>query len=209
MAAMISRGVVASLLAVSLLLAGCGDDAPPPAQSSSAPPSTSTPTASSSASVPPLQGSPVFDRIRQRGRLLIGVRSDAPELAAFQEYTGKWAGFDPAIARLIATELGFPDEKQVSFKKMPPNLQISGVASDSVDLQLGVLDREAATQAKVATAGPYVIVGGAPQYIGVIARDKVFTERLGKIIADALASGRWDQLAADELAAKRVPFSKP
>ena len=54
-----------------------------------------------------LDGSPTFDAMKARGRVVIGVKEDQPGLGFKDATTNEYSGFDIEIARLVAAQLGF------------------------------------------------------------------------------------------------------
>ena len=62
-----------------------------------------------------LEGSPTFDAMTERGKVVIGVKEDQPNLGYLDVTTGERTGFDIDIARWIAASLGF-DEDKIEFE---------------------------------------------------------------------------------------------
>ena len=80
------RVLTVGLLAGSLALAGCGKEGAP----GSTGPVVSEPVAANVQ----VAGSPTFDKIAQRGRVVIGVKDDQPGLGFKDATTGEFSGFD-------------------------------------------------------------------------------------------------------------------
>lgn len=144
-------GVITGAITVgvaAMSLAGCGGGAtgqngatalPPP------PPVTTTPKL--------VTGSPTYDKIVKRGKLVVGL-AESPGLAARQP-DGSYAGFEVEIARLLAANLGLT-EQDVLFKALPPGLRRDAVVNGDVDIQLGGVTSGSAEPGKLAVAGPYL-----------------------------------------------------
>lgn len=90
-----------------------------PAPSTSAPATTAAPAACTDAltSYAPravTSSSPVLQRVRQRGRLVVGVSADTYLFGARDSRTGRLAGFDIDLARAVAAALlGSPDKVEL------------------------------------------------------------------------------------------------
>lgn len=134
--------------AVAVLLAGCGGGdtgrptlAAPPPPASVAPPKLVT-------------GSPTYDRIRKRGKLVAGV-AESPGLAERNPDSGAYSGFEVEIGRLLASKLGLT-EQDVLFKPLPAGLRRDAVANQDVDVQIGGLTPASSARGTLAVTGPYL-----------------------------------------------------
>lgn len=150
-----SRPCRAALLAVvALVLGGCSGSAyaptalpkPTPAATSPAPapgPSTSAPACGNplASYAPPatlpgpdaLPAGSTMARIRDRGRLVVGVSADSLLLGARNPLTGRIEGFDIDMARLVAQAiLGDPDK--IELKVVTAAQRIPSLQAGTVDL---------------------------------------------------------------------------
>lgn len=149
MLAMRRRLIAITTGALVLLLAGCGGDNANPSSTTAAP-------APPPSAAPPkiVIGSPTYDRIQKRGKLVAGI-AEAPGLAARDGENGGYAGFEVEIGRLIAGKLGLT-EQDVLFKPLPAGLRRDAVANGDIDLQIGGITAASAEPGKLSVAGPYL-----------------------------------------------------
>src|SRR5690349_17062130 len=97
-----ARNLAVGLLVGGLALSACGKEGTP-SNSTGGAPST---TAAVETNVT-VAGSPTFDKMKSRGKVIIGVKEDQPGLGYKDATTGKYSGFDIEIAKLVAAKLGF------------------------------------------------------------------------------------------------------
>ncbi|AHI00038.1 hypothetical protein KALB_6679 [Kutzneria albida DSM 43870] len=140
---------VAAVLAGCALFAGCagGDAQPGP------PPATATTTTAAPSGA--VSGSPTYDRIHQRGRITVALRTEQPGLAHRDPASGDYSGFEVDLARLVATKLGLTAD-QIQFKQLPPGAGLGSVSSGDADLYLGGATAEQGRSAQLLAAGPYL-----------------------------------------------------
>ncbi|MDR7303124.1 transporter substrate-binding domain-containing protein [Haloactinomyces albus] len=207
--------VVAVVVSAGMLLVACGQVGGPEKQTpeNSAPTPVSarpevTRVAPSSADPVEVRGSPTIAGIRKRGTLLVGLRSDVPKLV--QRDSGEYTGFDVQVARILAGGLGLDPETQVAFRWLPPTLRVEAVAGGSVDIQLGGVDPGAS---RVARVGPYALTGprgaATAHFLAVPPRDAALREELRRILARAVAEGRWRRAYESTLGEAGVPARPP
>lgn len=103
------------------VLAGCGD--------------SGTPGAATDATGQ--QSADYLDKIRQRGKLLVGIFTDKPPFG-FVDEKGRYVGFDTDLARRFAKDL-LGDENKAEFVVVEPASRIPFLQSDKVDLILANL----------------------------------------------------------------------
>src|SRR5919205_448860 len=101
------RTLAVGVLVGGLALAACGREAAPGSQ-----PAVTQTTAANVT----VAGSPTFDKIKQRGKVVIGVKEDQPGLGLKDPTTGQFSGFDVEIARLIAAKLSFDPQTKIDYK---------------------------------------------------------------------------------------------
>lgn len=134
-----------------VLLASCGKEG------------TSTDTGSgnapaSVASAVTLEGSPTFDKIKSRGKIIIGVKEDQPNLGYKDPTTGKYSGFDIETANLIAAKLGYGTDK-VEYKAIPSANREQAIVNGDIDYYVGTYSITDKRKEQVSFAGPYYIAG--------------------------------------------------
>lgn len=207
---------VAVVLSAFVLLTSCGGaEAPQPAPAggpvvppASAPGGSGSDGPDSGEGSVELEGSPQIEKIKQHGKLMVGLPSDEPALAAHDD-AGGHSGFDVAMARVLAEGMGM-QPSQVSFRWLPPTLRLNAISSGSVDVQLGGFDPAAP---KVDEVGPYVITGppGREQehFIGFKPGDEAMGEQLRGVLDQALADGSWQRAYDATLAEKEVTARPP
>jgi ABC-type amino acid transport substrate-binding protein len=129
-----------------------------------------------------LSGSATFDRMTERGKVIIGIREDQPGLGYRSPTDNTLGGFDIEIAKLVAARLGFGPDK-VTFTPVSPGTRESDLTTGAVDMVLG-------TYAMTAdSAGPY-LAGG----LGLLERREISAVRTvcaatGTTIARQLRNG--------------------
>src|SRR5690349_1006329 len=141
--------VLAALAAVgALALTACGKSAEDngPAVSQSAAKEVTVP------------GSSTFDAMKARGKVVIGVKEDQPGLGYKDPTTGKYSGFDIEIARLIAANLGFAEDK-IEYVAVPSANRETAISSGQVDYYVGTYSITDARKQQISFAGPYYIAG--------------------------------------------------
>lgn len=143
------RTLVVGLLLAGLVLAACGKEGSP---TGGAP--LSYPVASNVS----LTGSPTFDTMRQRGRVVVGVKNDQPGLGQFDPITGTYSGFDIEIARMVAAGLGFGPDK-IDYKVVQSAAREDAISRGDVDYYVGTYTINDNRKKRVSFAGPYFVAG--------------------------------------------------
>src|SRR3954449_4346934 len=144
------RQLAAGLLVGALALTACGREGSPGAESSG-------PTQTAAAGVT-VEGSPTFAAMQQRGKVIMGVRSDQPGLGFKDATTGEYSGFDVEIARLVAAQLGFGADK-IDYKAVPSASREDAISRGEVDYYVGTYTINDKRKQRVSFAGPYFIAG--------------------------------------------------
>lgn len=103
-------------------------------------------------------GSPTFDKIKQRGRVVIGVKDDQPGLGFKDATTGQFAGFDIEIGRLVAAKLGYAADK-IDYQTVPSAAREDAIARGDVDYYVGTYTINDKRKDRVGFAGPYFVAG--------------------------------------------------
>jgi glutamate transport system substrate-binding protein len=145
-----SAVLLAGAAAVGLALTGCGKEGSPSGGGSSVTVSASTGVA--------VAGSPTFDRIKSRGKVIIGVKEDQPNLGYKDPTTNTYSGFDIEIARLVAAGLGFGQDK-IEYKAIPSANREQAISNGDIDYYVGTYSITDARKEKISFAGPYFIAG--------------------------------------------------
>lgn len=134
-----------------LLVSACGGEDPAP--------STTPSGASGSGSAAPTSeqasGSPTIDKIKARGRMVVGVADNLPGVSKYNQDGGKHTGFDIRLADLIATGLGLPKDS-VRFRSTTAATRLSTLESGDVDLAFGGI--KSTKQPQIGLVGPYLPV---------------------------------------------------
>ena len=144
------RHLAAGLLVGALALTACGRESSPSAESAG-------PTQTAAAGVA-VEGSPTFAAMQQRGKVIMGVRSDQPGLGFQDATTGQYAGFDIEIARLVAAQLGFSPD-QLEYKVVPSAAREDTIERGEIDYMVGTYTINDNRKQRVSFAGPYYVAG--------------------------------------------------
>jgi ABC-type amino acid transport substrate-binding protein len=102
--------------------------------------------------------SPVFENMKRRGRVVVGVRNDMPGVSFKDDTTGAYSGFDIEIAKLVAAGLGFGTD-QITFRPVAPESRVREISSGTVDLLIATYRITEARSSEVSFAGPYYAAG--------------------------------------------------
>jgi glutamate transport system substrate-binding protein len=145
------RLLTVGLLAGSLALAGCGKEGSPTGGGA---PVVSEPAVADVQ----VAGSPTFDKITQRGRVVIGVKNDQPGLGIVDPTTNTYSGFDVEIARLVASKLGLGADK-IDYKVVQSAAREDAISRGDVDYYVGTYTINDNRKQRVAFAGPYFVAG--------------------------------------------------
>jgi glutamate transport system substrate-binding protein len=105
-----------------------------------------------------LEGSPTFDAISERDKVVVGVKEDQPGLGYLDVTTGERTGFDVDIARWIAASLGY-DEDKIEFKPIASANREQAIVNGDVDYYVGTYSITDKRKEQIAFAGPYFITG--------------------------------------------------
>ncbi len=144
------RHLAAGLLVSTLALTACGREGAPGAESSGV-------TQSAAAGVT-VDGSPTFQAMQQRGKVIMGVRSDQPGLGFQDATTGQYTGFDVEIARLVAAQLGYGPDK-IEYKVVPSAAREDTIERGEIDYMVGTYTINDNRKERVSFAGPYYVAG--------------------------------------------------
>lgn len=139
-----------------LALSGCADGGPTDAKDGGNSAAADTPwTVAESVT---LEGSPTFDAMKKRDKVVIGVKEDQPNLGYYDNVTQERSGFDVDIARWIAASLGF-DEKQIEYKPIASANREQAIVNGDVDYYVGTYSINDKRKNEIDFAGPYFVTG--------------------------------------------------
>jgi polar amino acid transport system substrate-binding protein len=99
---------------------------------------------------------PVFDRIREQGKLVVGTSGNQPPLNA-KASGGKIIGFEPDLARAMADSMNV----ELELVAMPFAELLPALRSGKVDMILSGMTMTAERNMEVAFVGPYFVSGKA------------------------------------------------
>lgn len=105
-----------------------------------------------------LDGSPTFEAITDRDKVVIGVKEDQPGLGYLDVTTGERTGFDVDISRWIAASLGY-DEDKIEFKPIASANREQAILNGDVDYYVGTYSITDKRKDQISFAGPYFITG--------------------------------------------------
>lgn len=150
-----AAGLVA---AAALALTGCNSGSPAPTTDggTTAPEESANPwTVAEGFS---LEGSPTFENIEKRGKVVIGVKEDQPGLGYYDNVTQERSGFDVDIARWIAASIGY-DEDKIEYKAIASANREQAIVNGDVDYYVGTYSINDKRKEQIDFAGPYFITG--------------------------------------------------
>ncbi|MBW4722258.1 glutamate ABC transporter substrate-binding protein [Saccharothrix obliqua] len=144
------RTLAVVLLAGGLALTACGKEGTPGE-------SASGPTQQVATDVK-VDGSKTFENITKRGKVVIGVKEDQPNLGYKDPTSGKYSGFDVEIAKLIAAKLGFGDDK-IEYKAIASAGREQAIINGDIDYYVGTYTINDKRKQQISFAGPYFTAG--------------------------------------------------
>jgi glutamate transport system substrate-binding protein len=159
------RAMAVALLVGGLVLVACGRETASGGSDAKVP----APSVAQNVSV---AGSPTFQKMIQRGTIIIGVKNDQPGLGYLNPKTNKYEGFDVEIARLIAAKLGFDPDTKIQYMPIPSAAREQAIINGQVDYYVGTYTINDARKKQISFAGPYFIAG---QSLLVKADDQTIT----------------------------------
>ncbi len=145
------RTLAVGVLAAGLALSGCGKEGTPAGGDAS--------VAQSTAADVKVDGSPTFDKMTQRGKVIVGVKEDQPGLGLKDATTGNYSGFDIEIARLISAKLGFDPASKIEYKPIPSASREQAITNGDIDYYVGTYSITDKRKEQISFAGPYFIAG--------------------------------------------------
>jgi glutamate transport system substrate-binding protein len=148
------RTLAVGLMVTGLALSACGKSGSP-GDTGAAPPTQAV------AADVKVDGSPTFEKIKSRGKVIIGVKEDQPGLGFKDPTTGKYSGFDIEIANLVAAKLGFnpTDASKIEYKAVASAGREAAIANGNVDYYVGTYTITDKRKEQINFAGPYFTAG--------------------------------------------------
>lgn len=143
---------VAVAVAGALALTGCGKTGSPTGEPSASDVSVAVATGVK------VDGSKTFGNMTSRGKVIIGVKEDQPELGYKDPTTGKYSGFDIYIANAIAAKLGFGPDK-IQYQPIPSANREQAIINGTIDYYVGTYTINDKRKKQVSFAGPYYVAG--------------------------------------------------
>ncbi|ONI87182.1 ABC transporter substrate-binding protein [Saccharothrix sp. ALI-22-I] len=144
------RTLAVALLAGGLALTACGKEGSP-----TDPGTAPSQQVESNVTV---DGSATFEKMKGRGKVIVGVKEDQPGLGYKDPTTGKFTGFDIEIAKLVAAKLGFNSD-QIEYKAIASQGREQALINGDVDYYVGTYTINAKRKDQVGFAGPYFTAG--------------------------------------------------
>ncbi|SHM44868.1 glutamate ABC transporter substrate-binding protein [Cryptosporangium aurantiacum] len=154
-----------------------------------------------------VSGSKTFDAIKQRGKVIIGVKEDQPNLGYKDPTTNEYSGFDISMAKLIAAKLGYGDDK-IEYKAIPSANREQAIVNGDIDYYVGTYSITDKRKTQISFAGPYYVAG---QDLLVRKDDTSITgpETLaGKTVCSVTGSTSIQRIKEEYKQAKTVEFEK-
>jgi glutamate transport system substrate-binding protein len=97
------------------------------------------------------------DRVASEKKLVVGIKYDQPGLG-LKEADGSYSGFDVEMAKIVARELGVPEDG-ITFKETISANRESFIEQGQVDIVVATYSITDERKEKVAFAGPYFVAG--------------------------------------------------
>lgn len=105
-----------------------------------------------------LEGSATLEAMQERGKIVLGVKEDQPGFGMRDSATGERSGFDVDLARWIAAELGFGEDK-IEYVTIPSQSREQALTNGDADLIIGMYTISEKRKELVGFAGPYMTNG--------------------------------------------------
>jgi glutamate transport system substrate-binding protein len=97
------------------------------------------------------------DQVASEKKIVVGIKYDQPGLG-LKEADGSYSGFDVEMAKIVARELGVPEDG-ITFKETISANRESFIEQGQVDIVVATYSITDERKEKVAFAGPYFIAG--------------------------------------------------
>lgn len=151
-----AAGAFAGIAIAALALAGCNSGSP--TSPGGAAPEEGEGELWEVATDVSIEGSPTFDAITSRDKVVVGVKEDQPNLGFLDATTNERSGFDVDIARWIAASLGY-DESKIEYKAIASANREQSIVNGDIDYYVGTYSITDDRKQQIDFAGPYFITG--------------------------------------------------
>ena len=151
------RGIAALVLITLLVLAGCGQSGgttggqPTAAPAASGGQATAAPAAGASADTS-------LSAIKQRGKLIVGVKYDVPTFGFLNPETNKLEGFDVELARAVAEKI-FGNADAIEFKEAVSKNRIPYLNDGVVDVVFSTMTANEERAQQIDFSDCYYVAG--------------------------------------------------
>lgn len=148
----------ALIAAAALTLTGCNGGSPTDAKGGGTGNGSSESVIPKPAENVKVDGSPTFEKIQKRGKVIIGVKEDQPGLGYLDNVTKERSGFDVDIARWIAASLGYREDK-IEYKAIASANREQAIVNGDIDYYVGTYSINDKRKKDIDFAGPYFVTG--------------------------------------------------
>lgn len=145
------RTLTVGLMVGALALTGCGREGSPTG-------GTDTGLTYPVAQSVQVANSATFQKMKDRGRIVVGVKNDQPGLGQVDPTTNTYSGFDIEMGRLVAANLGFTPE-QIDYVVVQSAAREDSISRGDVDFYVGTYTINDKRKERVGFAGPYFVAG--------------------------------------------------
>jgi glutamate transport system substrate-binding protein len=139
------KGIAVLVLAVFAVACGDGDDDEPSSRTANQ-------------TTPSFAAGSTMDQIAKRGKITIGVKYDVPLFGLLDPVSAKVDGFDVAIGKEIAKELGL-SENQIEFVEAISANRIPYLQQDKADLVISTMTINEERKTQIEFSRPYYLAG--------------------------------------------------
>ena len=156
------RRLVLPMLALGLMAAACGgdDDGSAQAPTTTAGGSGDAPTTTESDSPASFPADSTMATLRDKGKVVIGVKFDQPLFGFKNPTNNQVEGFDVEIGKLLAERLfGDDADDNVEFVETVSRVREESIEQGKVDMVIATYTINAARKERVDFAGPYYTAG--------------------------------------------------
>ncbi|MDF2923436.1 MAG: amino acid transporter substrate-binding protein [Paenibacillaceae bacterium] len=147
--------IVAMVMALTVVLAGCGGK-DEPASASVAP--AASPSAAASAAADIKVDSKTVDAIKKRGKLVAGVKFDTNLFGLKDPASGKVEGFDIDIAKALAKKI-LGDETKLELKEVTSKTRIPLLQNGDIDIIIATMTITEERKQQVEFSDVYFMAG--------------------------------------------------
>ena len=143
------------LLLLTVMLAACGDDTAETVVEETVAEATEVPADTDPA---PATGESTLTAIKERGRLVAGVKYDVPLFGFYSPETNQVEGFDADLAREVAERI-FGDPNAIEFKEAVSKNRIPYLEDGTVDVVFSTMTANAERAEQIEFSDTYYVAG--------------------------------------------------